>query len=171
MQGKTCADPADKGDACAVCEEEIKLFGKVELVEEKAVIAWLEQIKKLDELIQAKEFDIADVMAKATKMTASFDGMPHGGGVSDKVGDNAVKLADRHRDELNALKQQKQYIIDTLKMLPAKEYGILRRQYVMGMSQEQIAFDMNYCTVQIWRIRKKALKRLGGILEKKGDRL
>ncbi len=139
-------------------------------MDEKAVIEWLEQIAKLNELIQAKEFEVADIMAQATKMTASLDGMPHGGGVSDKVGDNAVKLADRHTDELNALKQRKQYIIDTIKMLPAKELGVLYREYVRGMSQEQIAEDMNYCTVQVWRIKKAALRMLCEILEKKGDR-
>lgn len=140
-------------------------------MEESAVIAWLEQIKKLNELIRAKESDVADIMAKATKMTASFDGMPHGSGVSDKVGDNAVKLADSNRDELNALKQQKQYIIDTIKMLPANEFGVLDRKYVRGMSEEQIAENMGYCTVQVWRIKKKALRLLGDILQKKGDRL
>lgn len=138
-------------------------------MEESAVIAWLEQIAKLQELIRAKEFEIAEIMAQATKMTASIDGMPHGGGVSDKVGDNAVKLADRHTEELEALKQQKQYIIDTIKMLPANELGVLYREFVRGMSQEQIAEDMNYCTVQVWRIKKRALRLLGESI-KRGDR-
>ena len=140
-------------------------------MDEKAVIEWLEQIAKLDELIQAKEFEIADIMAQATKMTASISGMPHGGGVSDKVGDNAVKLADRHTEELNALKQQRQYIINTIKLLPANEFGVLHREYVRGMSQEWIAEDMNYSTVQVWRIKKKALYLLGDMLKKRGDRL
>lgn len=139
-------------------------------MDEKAVIAWLEQIKKLDELIRAKEDDIAYVIERATKITASIDGMPHCGGKSDKVGDGAVKLADLHTEELSELKQQRQYIIDTIKLLPADEFGVLRREFVKGMTQEQIAYDMNYSTVQIWRIKKRALKMLGEILEKKGDR-
>lgn len=139
-------------------------------MDEKAVIEWLAQIRKLDELIQAKVDEIADIMAKATKITASLDGMPHSGGKSDKVGDNAVKLADRHTEELSALEQQRQYIIDILKTLPADEFGVLRREYVKGMSQEQIAFDMSYSTVSIWRIKKRALRLLGDILQKKGDR-
>ncbi len=139
-------------------------------MDEKAVIAWLEQIKKLDELIRAKEDDIADVMDRATKMTASIDGMPHSGEKSDKVGVGAVKLAELHTDELSELKQQRQYIIDTIKTLPADEFGVLRREFVKGMTQEQIAFDMNYTTVSIWRIKKRALRLLGEILEKKGDR-
>ena len=139
-------------------------------MEEKAVIEWLEQIKKLDALIEAKEFDIADVMAKATKITASLDGMPHSGGKSDKVGDNAVKLAELHTEELSALKQQRQYIIDIIKMLPADECKVIHREFVRGMTQEQIAFDINYSTVQVWRIKKRALKRLGDMLQKEWDR-
>ena len=140
-------------------------------MDEKAVIAWLAQIKKLDELIRAKEDDIADAMARATKMTASIDGMPHSGGKSDKVGVGAVKLAELHTEELHELEQQRQYIIDTIKMLPAKEFGVLDRKYVRGMSEEQIAEDIGYCTVQVWRIKKNALRLLGDILQKNGDRL
>lgn len=139
-------------------------------MEESAVIEWLEQIKKLDELIKAKEFDIADILDRATKMTASIDGMPHGGGKSDKVGDNAVKLAEVHTEELDNLKQQKQYIIDTIKSLPADEFGVIHREFVRGMTREHIAYDMHYGTTTVWRIRKKALKMLGDILQKKGDR-
>lgn len=134
-------------------------------MEEAAVIAWLEQIRKLDELIKA---EIADIMAQATKITASLDGMPHGGGVSDKVGDGAVRLADS--EELNKLKQQRQYIINTIKLLPAKEFGVLHREYVQNMTQRQIADDMYYTTVTVWRIKKEALRLLGDILQKKGDR-
>lgn len=139
-------------------------------MDETAVIDWLKQVAKLDELIQSKEFEIADIMAQATKMTASLDGLPHGGGVSDKVGDNAVKLADHRRDELNALYRKKDYIIHTIELLPADEYGVLYREFVRGLTQWEISCDMNYSTVTIWRIKKRALKMLGKILEKKGDR-
>jgi DNA-directed RNA polymerase specialized sigma subunit len=137
-------------------------------VDEKAVIDWLGQIKKLDELIRAKEDDIADVIDRATKMTASLDGMPHCGGRSDKVGDGAVKLADKDTAELDSLKQQRKYIIDTIKLLPANQFGVLYREYVRGMSQEQIAYDMGYCTVQVWRIKKKALKTLQDVMKCNG---
>ena len=139
-------------------------------MDKAAVIEWLEQVEKLDELIRAKRNDIADIMDRATKITASIDGMPHGSGKSDKVGDNAVKLADNRREELHTLERKKEYIIKTIETLPAKEYGVIYREFVLLMTQEQIAFDMCYSTVQIWRFKKQALKRLGEILEKKGDR-
>ena len=139
-------------------------------MDKEAVIAWLEQIKKLDELIRAKEDDIADIIERATKITASLDGMPHCGGKSDKVGDGAVKLAEMDSAELDSLKQQRQYIIDTIKLLPADEFGVLRREFVRGMTKEQIAFAMNYGLSTIRRRRENALRLLGEILEKKGDR-
>ena len=137
-------------------------------MDEKSVVSWLEQIKKLDELIRAKEDDIAAIYGRATKITASIDGMPHCGGKSDKVGDGAVLLADKDSAELASLKQQRQYILDTIKLLPAKQFGVLDREYVRGMSQEQIAYDMGYCTVQVWRIKKKALQSLQDVIKCNG---
>lgn len=137
-------------------------------MEDKEVIAWLEQIKKLDELIRARKDDIAGVMERATKTTASLTGMPHCGGVSDKVGDGAIKLAELEDAELANLKRIRQQITDTIKLLPAREFGVIDREFVRGMTQEQIAFDMNYCTVQVWRIRKKALQLLKDVMKCNG---
>ena len=78
-------------------------------MEEKEVIQYLEWIKKLDELIRAEEDEIAPIYERATKMTASLDGMPHCGGKSDKVGDGAVKLAELETN-LAELKRKRQSV-------------------------------------------------------------
>lgn len=127
------------------------------------VQAWLEQIRKLDELIQAKHAEYYQLLNMATRITPSMDGMPHGTGVSDKVGNMAVKLADL-ANEANTIWDyyidQRNAAIAVLEKLPALEYGVLHRKYVRYMTQEAIADDMGYSTVQIWRIEQNALELL-----------
>lgn len=132
-------------------------------MDEQAVIEWLEQIKKLDVLINAKNDKISRYIGIATKMTASLDGMPHGGGISDKVGENAVELAELSKEK-EALEKQKNYIIKTLQKLPADEFGVLYREFVLYMSQVDISLDMYLSRWTVWRIRKNALKILSEIL-------
>lgn len=127
------------------------------------VIRWLEHVRKLDELIKAKEAEYNQLMTMATKITPEMTGMPHAGGVTDKVGNYGIKLAmkaeetnaawDRYIDERDS-------VIRVLEQLPAKEYGVLHREYIRYMTQEAIAEDMGYSTVQIWRIKQSGLQLL-----------
>lgn len=131
------------------------------------VVKWLEQVKKLDELIAAKEAEYEQLMTMATRITPEITGMPHAGGVTDKVGNIAVKLADLTRETNAAWDRyidQKAEVIQTLEKLPANEYGVLHREYIRYMTQEDIAQDMGYSTVQIWRIKQKALVSLAAVL-------
>lgn len=134
------------------------------------VLEWLEQIEKIDELISSTESEIQRTFGKATNKVSSLDGMPRSSGVSDKVGDNAVKLVALEKKKIS-LESQKEYIIKILERLPTKEYGVIHRRYVRYMKLEDIAAEMNYSTVHVWRIEQKAFEILKGILGKeKGDR-
>ena len=127
------------------------------------VIVWLEQVKKLDELINAKLAERSQLLDLGTKITPELTGMPHAGGVSDKVGNVAVKLGDLARETNEACDRyidHKAAVIAVLEKLPANEYGVLHREYVRYMTQEEIAQDMGYSTVHIWRIKQKALNHL-----------
>lgn len=135
------------------------------------VVYWLEQVGKLDELINAKNAEYDRIMALATSITAKApDGIPHSnnGTVSDPVGNSAVKLA-RLSEEINALIDKyvdyKQEVVSALEKLPEKEYGVLHRYYIRYMTFEKIAEDMGFCRQQIWRIKKKALKNLEDVIE------
>lgn len=131
---------------------------------EEEVLLWLDQLKMIDELMNAKDAERSRVMAIATKCTANIDGMPRGsGGRSDKVGDGAVRLASLS-EEKEALQLRKDKMLETLERLPASQFGVLHREYVRYMTQWEIACDMNYSTVSVWRIKKKALRTLGKIL-------
>ena len=135
------------------------------------VIEWLEQVKKLDELILAKEAERRQLWTLATRITPQMTGMPHAGGVSDKVGNIAVKLAQVAHETDEACDRyidQKNLVISVLEKLPANEYAVLHREYIRYMTQEAIAEDMGYSTVQIWRIKQNALKSLKVILPELG---
>ena len=138
---------------------------------QQKVVEWLEQVRKLDQLITAKIAERDRLIAMATDISARpNDGMPHSdtGTVSRKVENAVVKLVDL-ADELNKLIDQyidaKAIAVQTLEKLPEKEYAVMHRYYIRFMTLEQIAEDLNYCTTQIWRIKKNALIILEDVIE------
>lgn len=128
---------------------------------------WLESVGKLDELINAKLEERAQVLSLATRMGAEMDGMPHAkGSVSDPVGGGAVKLA-LLAEELDRLTDQyvdqKAEVVKALEQLPEREYGVLHRYYIRYMTLESIAEDMGKCYTQVWRIKKHGIALLWGM--------
>lgn len=140
------------------------------------VYEWLEQVKKLDELISTQLAERDHLLDVALKITQDISDMPRGSNVSDKVGTSAVKLAalaeetDRLVD-LYILKKNE--VVNTLKMLPPNQYGALHRHYIQYMTWEQVAEDMGKSTMQIYRYRKKGIKKLGVLLNvsSSGDKM
>lgn len=132
------------------------------------VCEWLNQVRKLDELIDAKIVERDQLFAMATRMTPNLDGMPHvKGTVSDPVGEAVVRLVAMG-EEINKLidrfVDQKKEVVRVLEQLPAKEYSVLHRYYIRYMTLEEIAADMNYSVMQIWRIKEKGLKMLLNVM-------
>lgn len=132
------------------------------------VCEWLEQVKKLDELIEAKQAEKDQLWALITRTTSNNDGMPHAvGGVSDPIGNITPKLLAL-KDELDGLIDQyiqhKETVLKTLQQLPPKEYGALHRHYIRYMKWEDVAEDMNKSYMTVMRWRKKGLKSLEMLL-------
>ena len=129
---------------------------------------WLEQIKWLDERINAKLAEREQLMALATKVTPSMDGMPHGGGVTDKVGNIAVKLTTL-AEETNALVDQyvdqRREVIKALEQLPNNEYTVLHKHYVQFRTWESIADEMDISAMTVWRYKVSGLKNLSRVME------
>ena len=72
-------------------------------------VEWLEQIKKIDELIELVDSERQRLWAKATRNTSSLEGAPYGSGISDKIGDNVAKMADldAEKKELEELEESR----------------------------------------------------------------
>lgn len=130
----------------------------------------LEDIRKLDELINAKLAERTRLRELATATTAKpMDGMPftNTGTVNQKIQDIVIKLV-MLEEETNALIDryidEKQEIVRVIEMLPEREYGVIHRYYIQGMTWEQVADDIGYCTTQVWRIKKIAFEIIEDIL-------
>lgn len=131
---------------------------------------WLEQVRKLDALIDAKIAERDRLIAVATDISAKpIDGMPYTntGTVSQKM-QNAVIDLVMLADEINRLIDKyvdyKKKVCDLLEKLPAVQYGVLHRYYIRYMTIEKIAEDMGYSVRQILRIKKKSLQNLEDVI-------
>ena len=128
---------------------------------------YLVKVRHLDELINAKIEERDQLMDLATKCTQNMDGMPRASGTSDKVGNAAVKMADMAKeiddliDELMDLKREVNALLD--KLDPAEQV-LLRRLYLQGMSQVQVAKLMGVSTMTIWRWKVKALQNFQTVM-------
>lgn len=131
---------------------------------------WLIQVRKLDELINAKLAEQTRLKAIATDISAKpIDGMPFSntGTVSQKIPNAVIKLIELEHEIdklIDKYIDMKQQVISLIEQLPSKEYGTLHRYYIQGMTWEQVADDMGYSIMQIFRFRKKALKNLQMLL-------
>lgn len=130
----------------------------------------LEQVKKLDELINAKLAERQRLIEIATDISPKMpDGMPfsNGGTVSQKMQNAVINLIECEREIDKLIDQYVDYkaqVVAVLEKLPQKQYGVLHRYYIRGMTIEQIAEDMNYSVRQILRIKKDSLKNLEGVI-------
>lgn len=80
--------------------------------------------------------------AKATKITTTITGMPHGSGNRSKIEDGAIKVAelkdayDEVNAELTAMRQELSPLIDTLDNV--NDRAVMRLRYIKGYSPEDI---------------------------------
>ncbi len=132
---------------------------------------YLEQVKKLDELIQAKSEERKRIMHIATDCSAKLpDGMPFSNtGLPSQRLENAVidlaTLNDEIDKELVRYINIRAKVILNLEKLPAKEYGALHRHYIQFKSWEKVAEEMGYSTMHIYRIHRNGLKILRDVIE------
>lgn len=134
------------------------------------VCEWLENVKKLDLMIDAKKAERKRLIEIATDISAKApDGMPFNntGAVNQKMQNAVVDLVVLEQELKSVIAsyiQCKSEIISTLEKLPAKEYGVLHRIYIRYMTYEEVAEEMGMSTVQVWRIKKKAEKTLSDVI-------
>ena len=121
------------------------------------------RLRKIDEMITAKKAERGMLMDMAMKITAGMDGMPHGTGVADKVGNISAKIADL-ANEIGALEDERDKLLNALESLPPDEYGALHRHYIRGMPWEEVAEDMGVSVATAYRYRRSGLD----LLEKMG---
>ena len=124
---------------------------------------YLKQIQKLDCLINNKLAEKERIFSIATNINQTLSGMPHNSGVSDKVGDGAVKLADMESEidrMVDEYADKKGEVIHTIEQLPAMEYDVIHKHYIQGRAWEDVAQSAGYTLDNIFKIRTKALEHI-----------
>lgn len=140
---------------------------------------YLDQVKILDTLILNKTAEQEQLRDMAEKITQANDGMPHGTGVSDKVGNAAVALVDL-ANEIAVLvvtfKGILQDVTKTIEKLPEEQYKVIHAKFILKRKElgnhrswyhswEEVAEIVGYSESQVYRIKKKAVRNLQRILD------
>lgn len=131
---------------------------------------WLEEVRKMDERIDAKIAERDRLNALATDISAKpMDGMPYTntGMVSQKMQNaviNLVMLANEINKLIDQYVDYKQEVVKALEQLSTNEYGVLHRYYIRYLTIEKIAEDMGYSVRQIFRIKEKGLQNLENVI-------
>lgn len=131
--------------------------------------AFLQQIKKLDTLIENKLIEKSQWWAMATSTTGKTDGeRVSGSGNPDKMADAIMRYVgiEKEIDEyIDRLVDTKKEVIHVIEQLNTTEYDLLHKVYVQGIPLYDVAiqYDRTYswCTT----VHGRALKNVQKILD------
>lgn len=140
---------------------------------------YLDQVKVLDSLIMNKTAEQEQLREMAEKITQANDGMPHGTGVSDKIGNAVSSLVDLQNEIAVLVVTFKGILEDVTKhieMLPEEQYNIIHCKFIRKRKElgnhrswyhswEEVAEIVGYSESQVYRIKKKAIRNLQRILD------
>ena len=147
-------------------------------------IEYLNQVKRLDSLIENKREEERELWTLATSMTQNSDGMPHGTSDPDKM-TNIIQKIITARERTNAAIDRyvdaKQDVINHIEMLPRKQYDVLYWLYVKKKEKlkpgeklyytwSEVAENLGCSEENIRKTRRRAIKNLQKILDS-DDRL
>lgn len=125
---------------------------------------YLNQYLILEKRIQLLDEEIAEVEEEQDKCTAELDGMPHGTGLSDKVGELATTLADLKWDLVdlrNEAWKTRARILHTIVSVDDEDYQqLLKLRYIEGMHWNDIADTMYYTRRWVTTLHGRALEYL-----------
>lgn len=103
----------------------------------------LSRMRRLIQQTVKVQWRIEQEYARATKITTSITGMPHGGALHDQVQDGGIKLAELKEayadlfKELDQMRAELNKLIGTLENANARP--AMRLRYIMGYSPNDIA--------------------------------
>lgn len=129
---------------------------------------YLSQYKHLDAEIKLKEEQKKRLEELAESISSVID--PRGTGISDKVGWTVAKLVDAENeiremiDSLIALKSNIEKAIEAVEDIKLRQ--ILTLRYINGHTFEQIAEEMDYSCMQIFRLHERALSDINRQISK-----
>lgn len=126
---------------------------------------YLQQIRKLDILIDHKNEQLCDLKLRVTSITPSYEGeRVRSSGSQDKLGETVTKIM-MLKDEINSdidqlvdLKREIMKIVDSLGN--PEMINLLYRRYFKYEKWEKIAYKMNYSIRGVHKLHGKALQEI-----------
>ena len=107
------------------------------------------------------EYEAERELIDNVRSTLGGDGMPHGSGVSRKVEDQAIKLAEKalrwKTEELEAI-QIRQEVFDLIRDIPGVEGEILYARYISLHKWEAVCVIVHLSWYAVHNHHKKALR-------------
>lgn len=126
---------------------------------------YLSQAYRLDQRIDAKLEQVANLRALAAKATATISDMPRSDSPNlQQMESTVVKIIDLEQEinaDIDRLVDLKREITAVISAIAVPEYQIvLELRYLCYKRWEEIAVTMNYATNYIFELHGKALKKI-----------
>ena len=134
---------------------------------------YLRQVRRLDNIVNAKLEQVEVLRAMATRITSqpSVDGVQVSGN-RDKTGDVIAKIIDLERDineTVDRLIDLKREVITNIDSVPTDDYRLLLTlRYLNFKTWEQIAVDMCYTYKWVHVLHGRALEEFEKVLAERG---
>ena len=141
------------------------------LKEKSKAQIWLEEVFRMDAMIENKNAEITDWTNKALSITSNMDGeRVQSSGNQQKMASAIDKVVDLKREAnemIDKLIDHKQEIIKTIEQLKPIEYDVLHKRYIQGMQFDEIGAVRKKSKSWATTWHGIALKNLNKILDEK----
>lgn len=130
---------------------------------------YLRQYEEADRLARRyrREYELEHEKIDAVKSTLDNDGMPRASGISRKVEDQAIRLADKAMKwkiaELDAIRLR-QEVFDTVIKVPDIEGEILYERYINLLKWEEVCVAVHASWYTVHAHHKRALAIVSEII-------
>ena len=126
---------------------------------------YVAQIKDIDALIKSVCTDIEEKEERALRVTTAIRSYLVPSRTKQRMADAIDEYVDIERGELKELVRKRQEIIDTMRLLPSKEYGVLFRRYALGCEFHEIGTAYDRSESWAKTMTRTALENLQKILD------
>lgn len=144
---------------------------------------FLEQVKKINTLIENKLAEVAQWKAIATSATAggtdvTINGKVHqmdkvqSSGSQQKMADAVIHYVDLEAEinaDIDKLIDTKKDVLKVIEQLEAEKYDLLHKVYVQGFTLDEVAFKYGFSYSWATTLHGRALKDVQIILDERKD--
>ena len=136
-------------------------------------VDFLEQISKIDIMVSNKLEEIEMWKTLAMSTTAPINGdRVQSSGSQQKMADATLQYLTIESDlkaDIEKLKKARRDIIEVIEQLPVKQYDILHKIYIQGLTFRQISEISGKSKGSIDSTKKKAIRNVQAILDRRDD--